>query len=363
MNPLKRLSIPSVVDRGMQAAGLKPLVVNCAHVTQKGAFFESQTGNMLQWLHFSASDPNRIPLFRRNGSLTRFSTCHSAARTAKVLGADVVVTHDPRISFVVQHFLKLYRYRGPHLAFSFNYPWLPAGMKGAFHRSGFKGIDRFVVFSTMERTLYHEYFNIPLELLEFMHWGVAPPRIDSADRAFVDGDYICALGGNSRDYRTFVESAKRLPEIKFVIVVRPENLLGIDIPPNVNVMTNIPFGQAMNVLLFSKFMALPLDGADVPCGHITLVGAMHLGKAIAVTRSAGITDYAREGENSLMFSANSVDEMTEVLRRMWYDPELCRRLGDAGRAFATEHCTETRTLASFTRILEQLGVRLTNQSS
>ncbi len=358
MTHSEALSNPSVaaVDGGLVRS--TPLVVNCGHVTHKGAFFEPHTEKMLQWLHFSATDALNVPLVGRNSNMRRFAGCLRAARAAQIFNADIVVTHDPRITFIVQHFLNLYGYSGPHLAFLFNYPWLPKGIKGAFHRWGFKGIDRFVVYSTVERRLYHEHFNIPLERLEFMHWGVAPPEVTSPDHPCIDGDYLCALGGNSRDYRTFIESVRRLPEIKVVMVVRAENLVGIDIPPNVKVMTDIPFGQAMNILAFSKFMVLPLDSADVPCGHITLVNAMHLGKAFAITRSAGVADYLREGDNALAFSARNVDEMTDIIRRMWYDPELCFRLGEAGRAFASVHCTEARVLMNFMRILRQLGVQL-----
>ncbi len=335
-----------------------PLIINCAVETKKGDFFETHTENTLRWMHFSASDDPSIPLFGRHSQLRRLSACHRAARAAKDFDASIVVTHGPRISFLVQHFLNLYGYRGPHLAFTFNYPKLPTGLKAAVHHWGFTEIDRFVVFSTMERKMYHDYFNIPLDRVEFMHWGVGVPKLDPVDSPLVNGEYLCALGGNSRDYRTFIESVRRLPEVNVVMVVRPENLVGLDLPPNVKVMTNIPFAQAMNILAFSKFMALPLDAADVPCGHVTLVNAMHLGKAFAITRSAGIEDYIREGENALMFSARNVNEMTEVLRRMWYDPELCARLGSAGRAFAAEHCTEAHTFTAVTRIFRQLGVGL-----
>jgi len=362
MSHPEELSIPSVTGVDGHRVPLAPLVVNCAHITYKGAFFEPQTENVLRWLHFAATDPLDIPFFGRNGNLRRFAACIRAACAAKSLGAGIVITHDPRISFIVQHFLNLFGYRGPHAAFFFNYPWLPTGLKGAFHRWGFKGIDKFIVYSTMERRLYHEHFKIPLERLEFMHFGVDPPKVDSADKPIVDGDYVCALGSQSRDYRTFLESVKRLPEIKVVIVAKPENLVGLDVPSNVTVMTDIPYGQAMNILAFSRFMALPLDGADVPCGHITLVNAMHLGKAFAITRSSGVVDYVREGENALTFAAKSADEMTGVLRRMWYDPELCARLGEAGRAFAAEFCTESHYFEGFMRILKQLGVRLTDRS-
>jgi glycosyltransferase involved in cell wall biosynthesis len=339
-----------------------PLIINCAPEAQKGAFFEAHTENSLKWMHVSASDPLNTPIFSRHSHLLRISASHRAARAAKDLGAAIVITHGPQLSFLVQHFLNLYGYRGRHLAFTFNYPRLPTGLKGVAHRIGFKGIDKFVVFSNAERRTYHEYFDIPLDRIEFMHWGVGLPRLDPADQPLVSGQYVCALGGNSRDYRTFIESLRRLPEVNAVMIVRPENLVGLDLPPNVRAMTNIPLAQAMNILSFSRFMALPLDGADVPCGHVTLVNAMHLGKAFAITRSAGIADYIREGENALMFSAKSVNEMTDVLHRMWYDPDLCAQLGAAGRAFAAEHCTEGTTFTALMRIFRQLGVQLSDAS-
>ena len=172
MNESRAISSPSlggVVNRSI------PLIINCAEETEKGAFFESHTQNKLRWMHFSASDALNIPILGRHSHLRRIWVCHRAARAAKDFGAAIVVTHGPRISFLAQHFLNLYGYGGPHLAFTFNYPKLPTGLKAMIHHWGFKTIDRFAVFSTIERKIYHEYFNIPLSRVEFMHWGVAPP--------------------------------------------------------------------------------------------------------------------------------------------------------------------------------------------
>jgi glycosyltransferase involved in cell wall biosynthesis len=357
-----RMSIPQVssvssfADNEIEPALQKPLVINCGFLAQKGSFFETHTRDTLRWRHFSPEYTVSNSILVRNERLRRLAAWQMAGNAALEDRADIVVTHGPEIACEVRYFLKLYGYRGPHLAFTFNYPWLPTRLKRAIHRSGFRGIDRFIVFSTMERRLYHEQFNIPLERLEFMHWGVAPPGVDSANKPLIDGDYVCAIGGNARDYVTFIESVKRLPQINVVMVVRSTSLAGINVPPNVRVMTEIPWGQAMNVLAFSRFMALPLDGAEIPCGHMTLVSAMHLGKAIAITRSTGIEDYIREGDNGLMVSPKSVDELTEVLSRMWDSPDLCTRLGEAGRAFAAEHCSEQSTFKRFARIIRQLGV-------
>jgi glycosyltransferase involved in cell wall biosynthesis len=356
MSRSEGLTMQAVPNSASQSGSSTPLVVNCAYGAVPGSWFEQQTKDRLRWIQFNAMDARNSSLLVRHGSLQRLVACFLTAKAAQIAKADIVVTQGPDISYLVQYFLRLFGYRGPHLAFTFNYPWLPKGFQRNFHRWGFPGINRFVVYSNMERRLYHEYFKIPLERFEFLHWGVSPPDVDSPDKPIIEGDYVCAIGRNSRDYATFIEAVKRLPEMQVVMVVQPKNLIGLDIPPNVRVMTEIPIGQAMNILAFSRFMVLPLDGRDIPCGHMTIVHAMHLGKALAVTRSSGIADYIVEGETALAFPPKNVDQMTEVLRRMWNDPELCRRLGEGGRAFAAEHCSEAVTFVGLTRILREMGI-------
>ena len=107
----------------------------------------------------------------------------------------------------------------------------------------------------------------------------------------------------------------------------------------------------MNILAFSRFMVLPLVAGDVPCGHVTLVAAMHLGKAMVVTDSVGVHDYVHEGENALAVEAGSMDELANALKRLWQDQELCRRFGENGRLFAAYECTEVRIAEHFRNYL------------
>jgi glycosyltransferase involved in cell wall biosynthesis len=103
-------------------------------------------------------------------------------------------------------------------------------------------------------------------------------------------------------------------------------------------------------------MALPLNGPDVPCGHVTLVNAMHLGKAFAITKSSGVVDYVRDGENAIMCSPGSADEMAGAIERLWQDTDLRLQMGEEGRVFASEYCTEKRIIGNFQRLLVELGV-------
>ncbi len=46
----------------------------------------------------------------------------------------------------------------------------------------------------------------------------------------------------------------------------------------------------------------------MPCGHVTLVSAMHLGKAFVISNSSGVKDYVQHGENAIVCEAFSPDD-------------------------------------------------------
>lgn len=283
----------------------------------------------------------------------------AAARVAarsRTAGAELVISHDPRVTFATQLCLRASGYRGKHMAFSFNYPELPSGAKASLHRSGFRDIDRFVVYSTAEKQMYHDFFRIPEDRIEFIHWGVRPPSCGDG-LPVVPGDYVCSIGGNARDYATLLKAASQLPEVPFVWVVRPHNIAGMTLPSNVRVMVNVPFPAALNVLAHSRFMALPLANTQVPCGHVTLVNCMFFGKAMVITRSSGVADYVKDGDNATLCNAGDAEELAARIGEMWNDPAMSRRLGDAGLKFAHAHCREENVLGHFKRIMAELGIR------
>jgi glycosyltransferase involved in cell wall biosynthesis len=291
----------------------------------------------------------------RRPNLTRWLGCWKATGKAIAGNAALFVSHDPKNTFIAERFLRLRHFKGAHIAYSFNYSALPQGIRHKLHKRAFETVDRFVVYSTLERSLYHKHLGIPMHKLDFVHWGVNPPRDDGAT-PIIPGRYICALGENSRDYRCLVEAMRSLPHIPLVLVVRPYNVSGMIIPDNVKVMSSIPFDAAMNVLRHSEFMALPLINPDVPCGHVTLVNAMHLGKALAITRSSGVIDYVREGDNALMCEAGNVEEMRGSINKLWEDLDLRKKLGQNGLRFATENCCEEKIVQNFHRMLEELNI-------
>jgi glycosyltransferase involved in cell wall biosynthesis len=280
-------------------------------------------------------------------NLARLRGSWDAVRKARRSGAKALVAHGPTLAAWCALFARVLGVRSPIIAHSFNFSTLPTAAKRWIFSKALSRVELFVVYSTMERDLYSRVFRLPPERFDVVLWGVRAPEVDQPLVRTEEDDYVCAIGGNARDYPTLIAAVQRLPHIRFVVVARPENFRGLDLPVNLTVRTNIPFGVAMNVLLHSRFMVLPLFSSEVPCGHVTLVAAMHLGKAFVITDSTGVRDYVRDGENALTVGAGRVEELVEAVKRLWADPALCVQLGNCGQRFASSECSEEQIVRHF----------------
>ncbi|WP_240535719.1 glycosyltransferase family 4 protein [Bradyrhizobium sp. STM 3809] len=315
--------------------------------------------------HFPSAGPRFVFAICRRRKIDNYITAVNLGRVlgaldgvmkAKQVKADVLVTHGPALAAWCALFSWLLRSKSIILAHSFNFASVPRGLKRAVFRVLLARVDGFVVFSNVEREIYSEAFDVPIDQFHFVHWGMAKPATTPSIIPAEDYGYIAAIGGNGRDYKTLVAAARLLPDIKFVLVVRPENLYGLELPRNVFARVDIAFGEAMETLRLARFMVLPLNPGEVPCGHITLAAAMHLGKAIIATSSPGVSDYVQNEDNAISVKAGAVDELVGAIRRLWGDSAACERFGERGRMFAEENCTEAGVARQFRSYLVSRGL-------
>jgi glycosyltransferase involved in cell wall biosynthesis len=284
-------------------------------------------------------------------NLARIRGCAQAVRTAKRGQALVLVTHGPTLAAWCGIFGALFRLKSRLLAHSFNFTRLPSKAKGTIFRLGLKQADRFVTFSNIEREVYSRTFRLPQHRFDFVYWGANGPIVSDSN---VNGDYVSAIGGNARDYPTLMKAARLLPHIRFVVIGRPENFEGLDIPLNVTWHVNTTVKFAMSLLKHSRFMVLPLTSSEVPCGHVTIVAAMLLGKAMIVTASSGVDDYVKANENALVCPVSNANALSTLIEKLWKDTALCARLGGSGKAFALANCSERKVLDHFRAYLSTI---------
>jgi glycosyltransferase involved in cell wall biosynthesis len=281
--------------------------------------------------------------------LVRLRAAWRAARRSR--NADLLLTFDEGLCAALVLSRTVIGNRPPLVSYYFNFDRLQSGLKQARQSFLFRQVDRFVVSSTVERKLYAEHFGIDPAKFDFLHWGVNAP-VASDFRVGVE-KYICAVGGNSRDYAMLMQVAADRRHIPFVIVARPANLEGLIVPANVTTLTNIPYGDAMAVVAGARAMALPLVTTETPCGHVTIVSAFYLGCPLVTTRSTGVDDYVTDGETGLVVAQGSAADMGAALDRLWQDRALADRLAASAKSFAQTHCTEANYPAHVRSLLNR----------
>ena len=271
-------------------------------------------------------------------------------------GADMLVSHGPYTSYYIESVGRGARREVPHLAFAFNFTDIPQGQRLRAMQRAFRSIDRMVVYSQMERSLYSERFGVPIDRFSFMRWGVGPPIARPGART-IGMPYVAALGGEARDFATLCEAARRLPHIAFVLIVRPSSLEGVAVPDNVTVHVNLPFADAWSLVWHAAAALIPLRSEQTPNGLVTLVGGMHLGKAQVVTASAGLSDYVEDGKTALLVPARDSGAFAAAIERLIDDPTLRAGIGERARAFTDAHCSETVTVEGFRELVVELTGR------
>ena len=316
--------------------------------------FESRTD--LNWKHVSAQAQQVPAWLPRRHSLQRASAA-LATRGLLPPGNSILVSHGPRMSMYGAFANSGKSRKVPHLAYSFNFTDLPTGWGKSAMRSAFNAVDRFAVFSTMERFLYADYFGIGLDRIDMIHWAVEPPVVPEVDKPLIEGEYICAVGSQARDYRVLMDAMSQLPYIRLVVVATAESVAGVRVPSNVEIRFNVPLRQVHNIIAHCRFMVLPLAGSHVPCGHVTIVSAMHHGKAVVATQSDGITDYIKDNINGRMVTPKNSDGLAGQISALYKDSTETLRLGAAGKKFANSFCLEKNAVSYFRTILEISGFR------
>ena len=297
--------------------------------------------------HFQSTLPKNL-IERRFpfGNMGRLRSAFAVKR----LDPDIVFSHGPREALYVAFMMAGRTPKVRHVAMSFNFTDLPSGKLLWAMRRYFPRIERFVVFSQMERALYSKLFDIPIDRFDFIHWGVNPPIICPSPKRY-DQPYFVALGGEARDYDTLIGAAKLRPHDRFVIIARPHSIKEKDIPSNVTVHINAPFHEAWSTVWHAQASLIPLRNAMTPNGHVTLVGSMFLGKAIVITDSTGVRDYVSANQSALLVPAASAIDFASAVANLIENPQLGMRLGQNARNFAEKFCTERSVINYVEQVL------------
>lgn len=311
-------------------------------------------GRRVEWRYFSIHPAliearglaGRIAASRH--AFGRLIGARALAKEGKRKPFDLIVSHGPWASAWTELAGRDRATR--HLAFAFNFTNLPTGFRKAWMGRAYRRIDGFAVLTETERRLYPKHFGLNPARFHLQRWGGAAP-IDPAGAKADERAPFVALGGEARDYETLFEAARRLPDLRFAAIARRENVEGLTPPANVRVDIDLPFEEAWRRAASAPAMLIPLRSRETPCGLVTLIGAMHLGKAIIASDAAGMGEYLRDGETGLLVPPKDPDALAAAIGKVNADQALAARLGAAAQAQARAQYTEAETVRWFRGLL------------
>ena len=319
-------------------------------------FLGHERGRGQEWHHYSSLDTKLPNIIVKKDSLSRAFAAWQALKCTKI-GPSVLVSHGPQAAMYSGAIAKATAPSLPHLMYAFNFTNLPRGLRHKTMIRSFEQITKFVCFSSLERSLYSEYFEIPIDKIDMIHWSVHRPEVLETEDRVEPGEYICAIGSQGRDYATLMAAMKLIPNIRLVLVATKESIAGLILPENVILHTDIPFARVLNILMHSRFTVVPLRDLEVPCGHVTIVASMFLKKAVISTTSRGVSDYIVDEKTGVFCDAKNSKDLAEKISSLWEDASKAKLLGESGLIFATTHCTEQRAVAYFESFLGKYSSR------
>jgi len=274
----------------MPGAAGRPVAINVPDLSPANDRFIELAHDRLDWIGLSGMPRNAIERHMPGFRLSRYRAAMQAALAAR--DGRFVVSHLPSMSAVTARALRLLRRRAPHLAFAFNFTALPTGRRRDFLARSLRGVDRFAVFSRYEAPLYARYFDLDPAKLQPVIWTQAAPQPQAHPGLAPGAPYVCAIGGEGRDFATLLEAVRRIgPALRVVVIARPHSLIGLDVPDHVEVLTNIASPRCWRIACDSMGVLVPLKSRETCCGHVTLVAAKLLGIPIATTYSEATVEY------------------------------------------------------------------------
>lgn len=294
------------------------------------AFTQLRTRYALRWVGLSGQPANALERGIRGVRLSRY---RAAAQSALRAGpGSFVISHLPLMTAAVAHLLRL---RGdiPHLGFAFNFTRLPTGGRLRYLRGALRHVNKMVVFSHYEQGLYAEHFGIESVRFQPVIWTQGPPPMQAETGLDDLGPYLCAIGGEGRDFALLMQVARSLGQtIRMVVVARPQSLVGLEVPENVTVLTNIPLAQTWAIANGSRGVLVPLLSRETCCGQITLVSAKLLGLPLATTRAHATREYVEGRAAVLECEPGDVAGFADLARRMYEEAASLRAVAQSQKA-------------------------------
>lgn len=220
---------------------------------------------------------------------------------------------------------------------------------------GFSRASMIVTHSRRETDLFVKYHALPRGIFRFKHWGFDVPPITPTAFSSPGEPYVCLVGRNNRDIRTFrqgvVAAGVRGIVISSRVSAEERSLLARD---GIELHEDLDFNACLDCIRHSAASAVLLSDDLRGAGHITMVSAMQLGVPQIVTRAGVTRDYFTEEEHGIGVDLGNADQVAQAIRRLWATPETGRAMGLQAREIACRDYSHAAVVQQMRQVLVDL---------
>ncbi len=255
---------------------------------------------------------------------------------------DVVVTVSDRMSRIfatLQFFFR--RRKVPHLYIK----WIcsPHGgrLKRWLYRTELRwavlGASRAIVQGKQEIAAHADELGVPVSKFVFL-----PYHSTLYDFRYLveEGNYIFAGGDGNRDYPTLIEAVRGLPYRVVISALSREHFRGIQIPPNVEIVT-LSQADYYQKMAGAALVVVPmLPRLAHPGGQQTWINAMVMGKPVIVAEDRSACDYITHESTGWLAEPGNPSALRKAICLLMENRTLARSVGEKAKEAAIEFSPE-----------------------
>jgi glycosyltransferase involved in cell wall biosynthesis len=205
--------------------------------------------------------------------------------------------------------------------------------------------DKIIVHSSYEAKRYQKLFDQAEDKFSFVPWGTDIPRLPSPLTSNGNDDvssrrpYIVAAGRSGRDYRTMFDAVRGLDIAVHVVCDAIDPVLEQERPPNVILLRDCYDRSYLEQLEGALICVIPLSVGNISAGQMVLLQAMALSKAIVITRTVTVEEYARNEIEVKMVPLGDIGALRTAIIGLVQDAARRERMGQCARRRYLENFT------------------------
>jgi glycosyltransferase involved in cell wall biosynthesis len=155
---------------------------------------------------------------------------------------------------------------------------------------------------------------------------------DEPDRSS-PGNYVGFVGRVSpeKGISVFLKAAKKCPHIEFSVAGSYDRMPDVlkQAPDNCRFLGHLRYRELSQFYNLSRIVVAPSLWYETFC--LTAMEAQAYGKPVICSHIGALSEVVDCGVTGLLFRLGDADELAEKIQYLWDRPDLCRRMGAAGR--------------------------------